>query len=127
MDRVAVTKCPPAYDPSLEYDSFQFSREAASKDMMHVVDWADAQRMQIFTTSAEPKEIPAWVRDVVRLEEVLMDHPQAEKLAPKWSKILYLYYFKQYTARDVSEEMGLTRKSVQRTIEQLNQRARSGD
>ena len=120
-----VTKCPPAYDSELEYDRWQFSSQSSAKDLLGLMDWTEAMRMQVFETSVDRKDIPQWVQDVAILRRVLMGHPQAERLAPKWARIVYLYYFKQYTAKDVAETMGLTEGSVKRTIHQLNRRAAS--
>jgi hypothetical protein len=120
---VKVTKCPPAYDPELEYDRWQFGSQSSAKDLLGLMDWTEAMRMQIFETSTIRKKIPDWALDSVRLRIVLMAHPQAEKLAPKWARIVYLYYFKQYTAKDVAETMGMHEDAVERVLRCLNRRA----
>lgn len=125
MGGVKIAQCPPAYDPELEYDRWQFSSQSSAKDLLGLMDWTEAMRMQVFETSVDRKNIPLWVQDVATLRFVLMDHDQAGRLAPKWARIVYLYYFKQYTANDVAEAMGLTEGSVKRTIHKLNRRAAS--
>ena len=122
-----VTHCPPAYDPSLEYDSHIFKKEVGHRDLFGIVDYSDANRMQFFEAKIGTKDVPVWIRDTRKLQEVLYGHPQADRLAPKWAKILYLYYFLFYTAEDVAENMGLTAKAVRRTIDKLNLRAAKGE
>lgn len=123
MGGMKITQCPPAYDAELEYDRWQFSSQSSAKDLLGIMDWTEAMRMQIFETSPARKDVPEWVRDAATLRRVLMRHPQADRLAPKWARIIYLYYFKQYTALDISEAMGLHVDAVERVIRCLNHRA----
>lgn len=123
MSAPTITICPPSHDRNLEYDRWQFHSFASHEDLTGVLDWADAQRMQIFEVSVSRKTVPDWVRDTFKLREVLMSHPQAKSLAPKWARILYLYYYKQYTAEDIAQTMGLSMDGVRRTIQKLNARA----
>jgi|SRR5579863_6775819 len=116
-----VTQCPPAHDPSLEYDSHQFARKTTRNKLLKVMDRSDAARTQVIRRTRHPKITPDWVKDKELFQKVVASRPYAKSKISKWLRIIYLYYTCDWRAKDVAEELGMSRNAVKKTIQRLNE------
>jgi hypothetical protein len=93
------------------------------------VPFDDLRRARLPTEGFQTKKLrrpyrrcPAWAASDRLLGIVLRGHPQ-RALVAKWAAISYLYFRMSLSAKEIGNDLGMTRKAVERVVARLRKRA----
>jgi hypothetical protein len=106
-------------DRSLELDDQQLVKRQPN-GLLEYVDRNETERFQTKERLPHPTIKPAWRGEREAFQQQVLDRPYNQAKRQWWCAILYRYYSLNYTARQIAEEFGITRKSITRVIERLN-------
>ena len=113
-------RCQESHDPELHYDRYQFQKTGKQymESLSSVIDYSDGSRCHLDDKPLYKKNriIPDWAKDLKGLQR---------KLKNKFL-IVYLYYYKQLSTKEIAEEMGTTAKAIQRSLDRIRKRGKFG-
>lgn len=90
--------------------------------LLEVIAWEELNGFQTKRIRRRLKDVPAWVLNTKQLYRVIYSHPQAAKLAARWTAVAYWYWRLGMSADHIAEELQISRKAVELIISRLRKR-----
>jgi hypothetical protein len=123
---VKIQTLPPGPERrELHFSRFQFDdTRLDTGQILNFVDFTDACRMQFHRRKLSRRKIPPkWLKNKEVVYAILRSASASQRR--KWLYVLLMYYVRGFTASDIADTLGTTRKGVTSLLERLNRRART--